>query len=393
MSEKKYRYLMKIAFITFQQTNDINNWSGTVHYIYKMLQTRYGHITVFDSIEKNHELLALPLKIYNKILNRSIEYQRNPYFLKRICRDLNRHISNRKFDIVFSPGSLPFAYLETDAAKVFWTDATFHQMLDYYPEYSGLPKSAVSWGNMHEKLALNNADLAFYTSEWARNSAVSDYGIPEEKLVVLPFGANIDEKLEPDEVHQLIRKRTSDPVIRLLSIGSDWHRKGFDFTISIAKELHDRGEKVKLSIVGIRPPRKLNLPFDFQCHGRLDKSNAQDKRTLIRLFKESHFFLLPSKNECLAVVFAEASNFALPSITRNTGGITSMVSHGRNGYVLDYDASANEYVTLIANTFKNRNAYAALCQSSYEVYNEKLNWEKIAVNFDRHISKLLKTGS
>ena len=92
------------------------------------------------------------------------------------------------------------------------------------------------------------------------------------------------------------------------------------------------------------------------------------------MFEKSNFFILPTRQDCTPIVFAEASSFALPSIAIKTGGVESMVKDNINGMTFSISDSPEEYANYIASFFNNREKYEKLCLSTFEYYKNQLNW-------------------
>lgn len=100
-------------------------------------------------------------------------------------------ISTANVDVVFSPGTIPIAHLKTNYPIVFWADATFAGMIDFYPSFSNLCSRSIRDGNRMEQAALSKCSLAIYSSEWAAKTALDNYDVNPQKVKVVPFGANI----------------------------------------------------------------------------------------------------------------------------------------------------------------------------------------------------------
>ncbi len=381
---------MKIAFITFGDANSLNNWSGAVNWMLRTIRSKYNDVVVIDNIDNFfNPLLVFFIKIVQKISGRSFQYKRMPVLLKMMSSRLYRLIDNQNFDLLFSPSSMAFAYHKTNVSKVFWTDATFNQMIGYYPDYMNLSSRVMEWGNRHEKFALENVDLAIYTSEWAANSAIGDYNINPDKIRIIPFGANVVNNCSTEEITDYIDVRVAENILKLLIVGLNWSRKGFEIAIQIAADISARGIEVELHMVGASAPYNIKTPFKHIHYGSLSKSNEDHAKLLNRLYLTSHFFVLPSVAECAGIVFAEASSFGLPSITRNTGGIPTMVKDGLNGYVLDFDAPVSVYADKITEIWNNKEYYKELCYNTLERYNNYLNWNKSSESFLTCISEVI----
>ncbi len=160
--------------------------------------------------------------------------------------------ADRKCDLFFSISSISLRY-KLNKPVVYLTDATFKAMENYY--YFNLSNYTIKWGNLIQQKALNNADSVIVSSDWAKNSAIGDYGI--SKISVLEFGANVDEK-DID-----ITTEKSKEKLNLLFLGVDWKRKGGDKAVSVCEELNKMGIKTTIFIVGPKeiPQEVKDLPF------------------------------------------------------------------------------------------------------------------------------------
>jgi glycosyltransferase involved in cell wall biosynthesis len=258
--------------------------------------------------------------------------------------------------------------------KVFYTDATFAGMLGYYPAFNNLSSETIRQGHKLEKQALDSCTLAVYSSDWAAQSAIKFYGTDPSKVKVVPFGANFDVHHSKDEVEAFIGSRDKNK-LKILFNGVDWVRKGGDLVFSTVKELKRRGIDVELHIVGIRKMPFSVLPDYVRFHGFLNKSLPKQKELLQNLYTSCHFLFLPSKAEAFGCVFCEAALYGMPSITRKTGGLTTAINEGENGFALDYHADLNNYADVISENFLDYDKYIALAKSSYREYSTRLNWK------------------
>lgn len=374
---------MKVIFVTTNDALDIRNWSGIPYYIAKTFLDagiEVEFISDLKSLPANNLRLGLRNFIYNKILKKKLGnyisfYE--PENLKFIAKQVSKRIRNIDNGIIFSPSSIPIAYLDTDKPVVFWTDATFAVMENYYQDFNGLSNRTLKNCHSYEKNAIKRSDLAIYASEWAATSAVKDYGADPDKVKVLPFGANIECKRTEDDIISINFKKSRN-TCKLLFVGKEWERKGADIAVDIASELN-KSISVELTIVGCTAPSSLILPDFVKVTGFLDKAKTVDEQTLEKLYNENHFFLLPSKAEAMGVVFCEANSYGLPVITTNTGGISSVVKNEVNGKMFDLGSDTRifaEYIKRVFADFKKYNEYSLNC---FREYSTRLNWE-VSVN-------------
>jgi glycosyltransferase involved in cell wall biosynthesis len=275
-------------------------------------------------------------------------------------------------DVVFSPGTIPICYLECSKPIIFWTDATYAGMINFYPAWSNLCRESVRNGNKMEQAALTNCRLAIYTSDWAAKTAEANYSVDASKVKVVPFGANIESERNVDDIKIVIAKRPK-AICKLLFLGVDWYRKGGDIAVEIARALNNQGLRTELTIVGCYPPK--STPDFVAVKGFLSKNTKEGQSLLENLLAESHFLVLPSRADCVPVVIPEANSFGLPVVTSNVGGIPTVVRTGVNGAMFPLENFVQQACTFIRKSMENRTIYNQLAASSFGQYAERLNWK------------------
>jgi glycosyltransferase involved in cell wall biosynthesis len=363
---------MKIAYVTTYNSSDIQAWSGLGNYILRALQSCGLQTESIGNLrDKNILLFKIKKFVYAKILSKKYLRDREPTILIDYANQVKRYLASIYCDIVFSPGTVPIAYLWTEKPIVFWTDATFAGMVNFYPEFSNLCAETIRDGNNMEQLALSKCRLAIYTSEWAANTAIQNYDIDPKKVKVVPFGANVNCNRNLQDIDSIFNAKKFD-ICKLLFVGVDWNRKGGDVALKVADLLNQQGIKTELHIVGCNP--RIKLPGFVKLHGFISKNTEKGRRSLDKLMMESHFLILPSRAECAAVVFAEASSFGLPSLATKVGGITSVIQDGINGQTFPLDESPEKYCDYIYSHMSSKQKYNELALSSFREYCEKLNW-------------------
>ena len=98
---------------------------------------------------------------------------------------------------------------------------------------------------------------------------------------------------------------------------------------------------------------------------------------------------MPTRAECAGIVFCEASAFGVPSITTNTGGVSTNVQDGINGFALPPEATATDYAEKIEELFFDDAAYRQLIKNSRKKFEEELNWEHWGKTFYGIAQKIL----
>lgn len=360
--------------MTTYDAMDIGTWSGSGYYIAQSLKNQSISLEYIGPLREKYSLLFKGKQYsYNRLLNKRYLRDREPLILKDYAHQVSRRLSGINIDIVFSPGTIPIAYLECDQPIVFWTDATFAGMINFYPNWSNLCKDTIKNGNAMERSALNRCRLAIYSSEWAAQTAVDYYKIDRSKVKVVPYGANIECNRSFDDIRKIVNARPSNKC-KLLFLGVDWLRKGGDIALEIAKELNESGLETELTIVGCQPTIDEPMPNFIRSLGFISKSKERGLNKIISLLAESHFLILPSRAEAFGIVFCEANSFGVPCLSTNVGGIPTVIKDGLNGKTFSKDANITEYCTYISNLFSNYSQYKNLALSSFNEYQFRLNW-------------------
>lgn len=367
---------MNITYVTNFPSIDIKYWSGTMYNIAKGLERNAS----VDYITNLQEDWTLSLKIKNKLYGRSKIYRadRSPEFGKSYARQISEQL-NPNTDFIFSSASTLLPYLKTDKHKVFYTDATFAQMINYYNYFTNLSDKYIEEGKASEQLGLDTCSLAIYSSQWAADSAIKDYNANPEKIKVVPFGTNLTNTQPSfDEIKNILDKRDQS-VCKILFLAVEWERKGGDIVIDTVKYLNEQMQlPTELHIVGIEDLATENLPSYIISHGRISKATPEGMNKIENLIKDSHFLFIPSRADCTPIVFSEAMSYGVPVISTQTGGIPSIVNN-LNGAILPFSASAKEYAEKIYDLYTDRINYNELALSAFNDFETRLNWD-VAIN-------------
>lgn len=366
---------MNIAFVTTYDARSVVNWSGLGYHISKSLENTGNKILYIGELHQNISAINFFKKVfYSKIRHQEYPIERTIGTAKAYSKTVARCLSELSYDFVFSPGTIPIAYLNTNVPKVIYTDATFACMLGYYNGFANLSADTIRQGHELEKQALDSCALAIYSSEWAAQSAIHDYSADPAKVKVVPFGSNFEVDYSQEEVKGMLQQR-SRSTLKILFNGVDWKRKGGDLVLATVQVLMKRGLQVELHIVGAQQLPFTVLPDYIVHHGYLNKQVPSQEAKLKALYRSCHFLFLPSNAEAFGIVFSEASANGMPSISKETGGITTAIINGKNGYALKPQSNENDYADLISDLFFDVEKYNQLALSSYQQYVTRLNWK------------------
>jgi len=364
---------MKIAYVTTYDASDVHGWSGLGFYLAKALQKEKAEMEFIGDLNIRHDKITRIKKLfYSKALGQRYQYQREPWVATGYADQIESRLSP-SVNCIVSPGSIPIARIRSKIPTVFYTDATFAGMLGFYDDFSNLCAETIRNGNLLEQEALSSCAMAVYSSDWAAKTAIENYTVDPRKVRVIPFGANVECNRTREDIKRIVQGRPKD-VCRLLFLGVDWQRKGGPMALEIAEKLNNAGLKTELHIAGLRQPPINPLPDFVVDHGFISKSTPEGKAKLEQLIAGSHFLVLLSKAEAYGLVLCEANSFGVPDIVSNVGGIPTIVRDEVNGKLFSLQTSAADHALYIANLFSDYDRYEELALSSFEEYQQRLNW-------------------
>ena len=157
------------------------------------------------------------------------------------------------------------------------------------------------------------------TSRWAKAGMVEAYGLPEDKITVVPFGADVTYWLPPDD--PTLREGTGRQV---LFVGGDFRRKGGELLLDWFRQRPADG--VELHVVTREP---VEPTPGVIVHDDIGPYSPK----LLELYQRSDVFALPSLAEAFGIATVEAMGCGLPVVVSDAGGTADIVDPGVNGYI------------------------------------------------------------
>ncbi len=162
-------------------------------------------------------------------------------------------------------------------------------------------------------------------SQWTKNGLAADYGVPDEKITVVPPGVNLNAWQRPADCPK-------DPgVVKILFVGGNLERKGGKELIEAFRCIQELppGKLPRLELHLITQDAVPDLPNVFHYQGL--KPNSPE---LKRLYFTADIFCLPTRGDCLPMALAEAGAAGLPIVSTQIAAIPEIVHDGENGFLI-----------------------------------------------------------
>lgn len=206
------------------------------------------------------------------------------------------------------------------------TPLQFDTLGRFYGHHPGENRHLEALKKRMNERAYNSARHLVTWSEWAKASLVADYGVPAEKVTVIPPGVNLAAWSRP-------ARPVSPDLVHLLFVGGDFGRKGGDTLMQAWERLSPSVRAhTHLHIVTKTKGVAQALPNVSVYHGLTPNSDS-----LRALFAQADLFVFPTRGDCLPLAVLEALASGLPVITTGVGALPEAVQHERAGLIVPPD--------------------------------------------------------
>lgn len=362
----------KLSIVMNANEDDKFAWSGVNYNIINSLK-KYFKIRYFKATPHYSFLARMIIKIDKFFHKNAKQY---PNVVNRLLYKKCLKNAAKYSDIMLTTISTYAAYNKNKNC-VYIVDAVYRSLFNYY--YFDVDKADVKRLDSIQRKALAKSKTVIFASDWSLKEAAKHYSVDSNKSYVVLMGANLDDiKVKPKNIY-----KKHD--INFLFMGADYERKGLDKVIVLMDLLNkkDSSHKYLLNVVG---KQGINTPT-IKYFGFLKKTNEKDFKTYIDLYKDSDFFISLPRAECFGIVYCESSMFFLPSISVDTGGISSYLIHNKNGLLFKQTDSLEDIATTIIKLIYDTNRYNEISQESRHLYELYFNWNKWAET----VSSIIKT--
>jgi len=166
-------------------------------------------------------------------------------------------------------------------------------------------------------------------------------GVNKQRLSLIHNAIDIEDfqKRETTDVAKAAMQLPPDRIV-IGAMGRLSEEKGFDQLLRATKRLVDAGHPIHTVIIGEGPQRpkleQLIMELNLQGHAQLAGFRANVKSC----FEAMDVFALSSSREGLPNVVLEAMSMSVPVVATRVAGIPELITHGRNGLVVDTDNDA-----------------------------------------------------
>lgn len=217
-------------------------------------------------------------------------------------------------------------------------------------------------------------------SEQCKREIVKHYKLPANDIEIIYNGVDIAAFTEQNrqQHRDVTRKRyaVKEDEVLLLFVGSGFKRKGVRHVIE-ALSLINGDKKVKLFVAGKGQIQKYKI--------LAKEKGVSDKIIFAGLCKNIHeiyaagdIFVFPSEYDAFGNACLEAMASGLPIIVSRTSGVSEIINHGTDGFVINHPVDADEiagYITVLLEKEK-RGQIGAAARKKSEIFSLEANVTK-----------------
>ena len=271
---------------------------------------------------KKWEKLSHDMSVPEKLKSNKFYFLVLPFFMLFGMISARRFAKNNNFDLIHVHFPFPLALFGIAMKRVSKKPLV---MTCHGSEVNMAKKNPVF--RRIFKWMLGHADSVTVNSAFMKNELSKI--IPAKEIEIIPMGSGIGEISEKSV------KKERKTKTNLLFVGRLIEVKGTKYLVEAMKLLD--AEKFELHIAGDGPERE-NLekttPGNVIFHG------YQTGKNLEELYLNADIFILPSivddagYTEGLGTVLLEASNFSIPVIGTDVGGIPDIIKDGETGILV-----------------------------------------------------------
>ena len=243
---------------------------------------------------------------------------------------------------------------------------------------SGIHDETQRYINDTEWLLTYEATEVIVNSNYMKNEIQRLFGLPFEKINVIPNGINLSNFTGIERDYDFRRQYAMDNEKIILYVGRLVYEKGIQHLIAAMPKILSNYHDAKLIIAGRggmmdelkAEARNLGLGNKIYFTGYLDSKQVQ------KMYKCADVAVFPSTYEPFGIVALEAMLAGVPTVVSDVGGLNEIINHGVDG-MKSYAGNPNSIADSVTALLKDHQLAANVSKKAKQKVKEQFNWEKI----------------
>jgi glycosyltransferase involved in cell wall biosynthesis len=262
-----------------------------------------------------------------------------------------------------------------DVAPYLYIDGTLRE---YFGNYRAFDTAQIDVTAMRRALAIERAGYAscrkiLVMSKRTAADIVQHYDVPQDKIRIVPPGANIPERLLETLDSQPERWRRSDRKSLVLGfIGLYPERKGLPTIAKAVQLLRRAGYDIRLHVIG-KCPLEISQHESVTHFGLIDKSVNMDR--FLEILRNIDIGCMLSRAELTGIALLEFLRMGVPIIATDVGGIPDIVDIGA-GHLVPPEISPDDLAECLARMADDPDRLAELRERAWR-RRQNASWRRV----------------
>lgn len=340
-------------------------------------------LDIFENLPKEKIELTLMVNLHQGELRNEIPSDIKIIKIAKGKEDFNKNPLIYKFQLALRllklnllnkfPALMKFYYKESYDVEIAFGRSELEMVLNS-PQKKSKKIAWVHWEFSHEpelnrsKILveqLQQFDHVVFCSDNVRKQVKTLYDLEFKNYSVIHNVVHPNDLILKSE--EAIDFQLKDDIFTFISVGRVKNGKGYPLLFDVHKSLMDEGIEHQIIIIG--DGDKLYELTQKAKENRLDKSFLLlgNQNNPFPYFKFANAFILPTQSEAYPLSVKEALVFGLPALATDVGGVSEIISNGKDGILMKYEFEniKNHIKNLILNS---------------DLYQELKNGAKISKN-------------
>lgn len=244
---------------------------------------------------------------------------------------------------------------------------------------SGIHDDVQRYINDTEWLLTYEASEVIVNSNYMKCELQRLFGLPFEKINVVPNGVNLNNFNGIERDYDFRRKYAMDNEKIILYIGRLVHEKGVQYLISAMPKIINGYNDTKLIIGGKggmydelkEQARNLGIENKVYFTGYLSSKEVK------KMYKCADIAVFPSTYEPFGIVALESMLAGVPTVVSDIGGLNEIVDHGVDG-MKSYAGNSNSIADSVLTLLYNHQLCNNITKNAKAKVKQEFNWNKIS---------------
>ena len=244
---------------------------------------------------------------------------------------------------------------------------------------SGIHDDTQRYINDLEWLLTYEATEVIVNSNYMKNHVQGLFGLPFDKINVIPNGINLTNFNGVDRDYDFRRQYAMDNEKIILYVGRLVYEKGVQHLISAMPKILENYHDAKLIIAG-KGGMLDELKSQAEAIGLSNKiyfTGYLNSKQVQKMYKCADVAVFPSTYEPFGIVALEAMLAGVPTVVSDIGGLNEIVDHGVNG-MKSYAGNSNSIADSVISLLYDKQLASNVSKKAKQKVKEEFNWNKIA---------------